>query len=205
MRRTELAPGEGLEELQKAVLARIQDLRRLREVDGAHLKRPKREVAKQIVHIRPGELDWGRRVVVERRGAQVPRPLREELGDAGHVHVRLHERVVQALVRDIHLRDAQDVVDVGHDGDARLGHEEDGAVARPDDVQDARLHDSHGGAAVVAEPGDGDELVELAEVVGRLELDTGGVGGAGAVGEYERGEVRLGDRDRGEVLRAVLQ
>ena len=114
-RRTELPLRERLEQLQQAVLPRLQDLARLRQVDRAHLQRAQGEVAEQVVHIRPRQLQRGRRVVVECRPGEALGPLREELWDAGHVHVGLDERVVQTLVGDVHLGDPEDVVDVRDD------------------------------------------------------------------------------------------
>ena len=72
--RTKLALRERLEEPQQAVLARIQDLARLADVDRAHLQAPLRIVVEQIFHVHPRELHGRRRVVVERRIRQALQP-----------------------------------------------------------------------------------------------------------------------------------
>lgn len=125
---TELAFRERLEELKQTVLPRVQNRTRIADIDRAHLEAPKREVRKQIIDIRARELHGRRRVVVERRVWERLEPVREERGDPGDVHVWLGEGVEQAFVWDVYFCDAQDVVDVGDDGDALGGHEDGGAV-----------------------------------------------------------------------------
>ena len=142
---------------------------------------------------------------MERHARKALRPVRKQLRDARHVHVWLHERVVQALVRDVHLGDSHDVINVGHDRDALVWYEDDGAIAGPSDVQDARLDNLYRARVVATQAGNGDELVELANIIGGRELDAGRVGNSRAVGEDKCSKVRLGDRNRGEVLRTVLE
>jgi hypothetical protein len=84
--RTELALRERLEQADEALLARVEDLARLGDVDRAHLERAERVVGEEVVDVRPRELHGRRRVVVERDAGQRLQPVLEQLGHARHVH-----------------------------------------------------------------------------------------------------------------------
>jgi hypothetical protein len=192
---TKLAVRERLEQLQEAILARVEDLARVADIDGPHLEATKRVVVKEVLDVRPRELDGRRRVVVERRVREALQPVREQLWHARHVDVRLDERVEEALVRHVHLRDPEHVVNVRDDGDALRRDEDRGAVARAGHIQDARLHDLDAVAAVLRlQVWHGNELVELANLVCRVELDWG-LRRVLAVLEDNGREVRVRDRD----------
>jgi hypothetical protein len=202
--RTKLALREGLEQLEQAVLASVEDLRGLGNIDRAHLERAEREVREEVFNVGPRELHGRRRVVVERDAGERLEPVREELGDAGHVHVRLDERVIEALVRDVDLRDPEHVVNVGHDAVATAGHEDDGRVARTRRVVNAGLDDlDHG--RVLREVLHGHKLVNLAGRVRSCQREPCRVRLHRAVHEHEPGNVRVRDGKRGERLRAVVQ
>ena len=106
---------EALIQPLQTIEPRIQNLAWVTQVHGPHLEATERIVAEQIVDIRPRKLERRRRVVMERHVRQGLVPRVEELGDAGYVDIRLDEGVVEALVRDVDFRYAEDVVDVGYD------------------------------------------------------------------------------------------
>jgi hypothetical protein len=201
---TKLALREGLEELEQTVLACVQDLRRLRDIDRPHLQASDREVAEQVVDIGPGQLHRRGGVVVECHTREGLQPMVEELRDSGDVHVGLDERVVQALVGDVDLRDPQHVVDIGDDRVAAGRDEDDRRVARAGGVVDGGADDLNLGA-VLGEVGDGDKLVNLAEVVSGLESETGGVGEQGVVHIDEGRGVGIGHGKSGQGRGPVVE
>jgi hypothetical protein len=201
---TKLALREGLEELEQAVLACVQDLRRFRNVDRPHLQASDREVAEQVVDIGPGQLHRRGGVVMECHTREGLQPMVEQLRDSGDIHVGLDERVVQALVGDVDLRDPQYVIDIGDDRVAAGGDEDDGRVARTSGVVDSGADNLDLGA-VLGEIGDGDELVDLAEVVGGLESEAGGVGEQGVVHIDEGRDVCIGHGKSGQGRGPVVE
>ena len=117
----ELPLREALIQPLQTIEPRIQNLAWLAQVHGPHLEATERIVAEQIVDIRPRELERCGGVVMEGYVRQFLKPVVEELRNAWYIDVGLYKGVIEPLVRNIDLGNAQDVVDVAYDAYSGCG------------------------------------------------------------------------------------
>lgn len=137
----ELALREGHEDALEQELADGQGGADVGEVERARVEGAERVGAVDVRLVLPGHLLRQRGQVVEVRGLVAELEVRGPVGvDLGHVHpgdVGLGEGVEDDLRRLPDLGDAEDVVDVGEDGQAGGRHQVGGRVA---DVRALRVH-----------------------------------------------------------------
>lgn len=125
----ELALGEGLEDALEEVFADGEGGADVGEVEGPRVEGAEGVGVVDEGHVLPGRLLGERGQVVEMGVCERSRPVAVDVRHVHPGHEGLGEGVVEAVFRVVDLRDAEDVVDVGDDGQPGGGDEVGGGVA----------------------------------------------------------------------------